>query len=174
VTQAVNLVHQLDPTRLVGLSVQGYPTVRRQALYGRLDALGINDYFGWYPGPAGSLGSRETVGSYLERVHRDYPQQALFVTEVGAEANRTGPASEKGTFAFQQDFLTYHLNLLSGKPFLNGAIVWTLRDFHAKPRYDGGNPRPDPPLSAKGLVDLNGARKPAFATVKALFAGQTN
>jgi hypothetical protein len=42
-----------------------------------------------------------------------------------------------------------------------------------KPRYDGGNPRPDPPLNAKGLVDLTGAPKPAFDTVKRLFAAGT-
>ncbi len=170
VTQALALVRQLDPTRLVGLSVQGYPTVGRQALYAKLDALGINDYFGWYPGPKGSLAGREALGPYLERLHRDYPRQALFVTELGAEANREGPVSEKGTYAFQQDFLTYHLNVLSSKPFVNGAIVWTLRDFHAKPHYAGGDPKPHPPLSQKGLVDLTGARKPAFETVKSLFA----
>jgi hypothetical protein len=57
---------------------------------------------------------------------------------------------------------------------VNGAIVWSLKDFHAKPRYAGGNPKPRPPLSEKGLVDMNGVRKPAFAAVKGLFAGETN
>ena len=31
------------------------------------------------------------------------------VTEFGAEANRDGPVEEKGTWAFQQDFVNFHL-----------------------------------------------------------------
>ena len=169
VTSAARLVRRLDPTRLVGLSFQGYPSVARQALYSKLDALGVNDYFGWYAGPKGSLGDRSALGPYLDRLHGDYPRQALFVTEFGAEANRAGPATEKGTYAFQQDFLTYHLNVYATKPFIAGALVWILRDFHVKPGYRGGNPKPDPPLNEKGLVDLTGARKPAFETVRQMF-----
>jgi hypothetical protein len=48
------------------------------------------------------------------------------------------------------------------------AILSILKDFHVKPGYDGGNPKPDPPVSHMGLVDLVGAPKPAFATVKRL------
>ena len=92
-----------------GSPFPGYPTVGKQELYTELDALGVNDYFGWYPGPQGSIADRDALGAYLERLHRDYPRQALFVTEFGAEANRPGPVTEKGTYAFQQDFLTYHL-----------------------------------------------------------------
>jgi beta-glucuronidase len=166
---AARLVRQLDPTRLVGLSFPGYPTVGRQEAYTGLDALGVDDHFGWYPGPQGSLNDRAGLGPYLERLHDDYPRQALFVTEFGAEANRAGPATEKGTYAFQQDLLAYHLGVFATKPFLNGALVWLLRDFHVKPRYTGGNPKPHPPLSEKGLIDSTGARKPAFDTVKQLF-----
>jgi beta-glucuronidase len=174
ITSAARLVRLLDPTRLVGLSFPGYPTVGRQSLYTQLDALGVNDYFGWYRGPQDSIASRAALDPYLDRLHRDYPRQALFVTEVGAEANREGAVTEKGTYAFQQDFLAYHLTVIANKPFINGALVWILRDFRVKPRYDGGNPQPDPPLNEKGLVDLTGARKPAFETVKRLFAGGTN
>jgi beta-glucuronidase len=174
VTAGARLVRRLDPTRLVGLSFQGYPTVGRQALYTKLDALGVNDYFGWYPGPNGSLLNRAGLGPYLDRLHRDYPRQALFVTEFGAEANRDGPASEKGTYAFQQDFLAYHLGVFATKPFLAGALVWILRDFRVKPGYAGGNPKPDPPLNQKGLVDLAGARKPAFDTVREMFSAGAN
>ena len=173
VTSAARLVRLLDPTRFVGISFQGYPTVARQELYEHLDALGVNDYFGWYPGPNGSLANREALGPYLDHLHADYPRQALFVTEFGAEANRQGPATAKGTYAFQQDFLTYHLNVFAAKPFLNGALVWILRDFRVKPRYAGGNPKPEPPLNAKGLVDLTGAPKPAFDTVKRLITAGT-
>jgi beta-glucuronidase len=173
VTSATRLVRQLDPTRLVGLSLQGYPGIGKQTLYTKLDALGVSDYFGWYPGPHGTAADQRSLGPYLDRLHSDYPRQALFVTEFGAEANREGPGTEKGTYAFQQDFLSYHVGVFAARPFINGAILSTLKDFHVKPGYDGGNPEPDPPVSHMGLVDLAGAPKPAFTTVKRLFAAGT-
>jgi hypothetical protein len=156
VTSATRLVRQLDPTRLVGLSLQGYPTVGKQTLYTKVDALGVNDYFGWYPGPRGSVANRASLGPYLDRLHSDYPRQALFVTEFGAEANRDGPAAEKGTYAFQQDFLSYHLGVFAPRPLVSGAILSILKDFYVKPGYDGGDPKPDPPVSHMGLVDPRG------------------
>jgi len=170
VRSAARLVRQLDPTRLVGLAFPGYPTVGKQQLYTELDALGVNDYFGWYTGPQNSIADRSGLSAYLERLHDDYRTQALFVTEFGAEAARAGPVNEKGTYAFQQDFLTYHMGVFAQKPFLNGALVWILRDFKVKPGYDGGNPVPTPPYNAKGLVDAGGTKKPAFDTARKLFA----
>ena len=38
-----------------------------------------------------------------------YPELALFVTEFGAEANRSGPADRKGTYAFQRDLIRHHV-----------------------------------------------------------------
>ena len=171
VRQAKHLAKRLDPTRLVGLAFPGYPTIGRQALYSELDALGVNDYFGWYPGPQNSIESRDGIGPYLDRLHSDYPTQALFVTEFGAEANRPGTVNEKGSFEFQQDFLAYHLQVFSERPFVNAALVWILRDFRVKPFYDGGNPTPDPPNNRKGLVDYAGAKKPAFNTVRSVIGG---
>ncbi len=166
VRQAKRAAKRLDPTRLVGLAFPGYPTIGRQSLYASLDALGVNDYFGWYPGPNDSIADRAALGPYLDRLHADYPGQALFVTEFGAEANRSGPATEKGTFEFQRDFLAYHLNVFAQKDYLNGALVWILRDFRVKPNYDGGNPQPTPPINQKGLVDDSGHRKPGFSAVQ--------
>jgi beta-glucuronidase len=171
VRQARRAAKRLDPTRLVGLAVPGYPTVGRQSLYATLDALGVNDYFGWYPGPDGSIADRAGLGPYLDTLHEYYPRQALFVTEFGAEANRAGPVTEKGTYEFQRDFLAYHLSVYATKPFLNGALVWILRDFRVKPGYDGGNPEPQPPVNFKGLVDDAGDRKPAFTVVQRALQG---
>ena len=72
------------------------------------------------------------------------------MTEFGAEANRPGLPTEKGTFEFQRDFLGFHLNVIGQMDFLNGALVWILRDFRVKPGYDGGNPQPTPALQHEG------------------------
>jgi beta-glucuronidase len=169
ILKATHTVRQLDPTRLVGIATSGFPTVEKQPIYLDLDVLGVNDYFGWYSGPRGSISDRTSLSGYLNRLHSDYPNQALAITEVGAEANRNGPVTEKGTYQFQADFLQYHLDVIDSKPFINAALVWNLHDFRVKPGWAGGNPYPQPPVTAKGLIDDNGYRKPAFYVVQKVF-----
>jgi beta-glucuronidase len=169
IRKAARTVEELDPTRLVGIATSGFPTVEKQDIYTELDVLGINDYFGWYNGPRGTIADRNSLGGYLNRLHSDYPNQALFITEVGAEANRSGPVEEKGTYEFQTDFLNYHLDVLDSKPFINGVLIWNLRDFRVKPGWIGGNPMPNPPVNHKGLVEDSGNPKPAFAAVSERF-----
>jgi beta-glucuronidase len=169
IRDAVALAHRLDPTRPVALALAGYPTKNYISAYGPLDVLGINDYFGWYHGPFGQIVNQAPLGQYLDRVHETYPNKALFISEFGAEANRSGPATEKGTYGFQQDFLRYHLATYAKRKWLNGAIVWALRDFKVRPGWLGGNPQPDPPWFRKGLVDQNGNTKPAYAPTQQTF-----
>ena len=61
------------------------------------------------------------------------------VTEFGAEANRTGPFEERGTYEFQSDFLDFHLRTYATKPWLSGAITM-LQEFWCRPDWSGGNP----------------------------------
>ena len=74
------------------------------------------------------------------------------VTEFGAEANRDGPVEEKGTYAFQQDFVNYHLGVFGTKPWLSGMIYWALNEFRVKPGLGGRQPAPEPPVHQKGLL----------------------
>jgi beta-glucuronidase len=162
IRDAVALAHRLDPTRPVALAVAGYPTKNYFSAYAPLDALGINDYFGWYPGPFGQIVNRAALGQYLDRFHANYPSKALFVTEFGAEANREGAREEKGTYDFQKEFMRFHLATYAKRPWLNGAINWVLQDFKVRPNWSGGNPQPDSPWLRKGLIDQNGGKKPAY------------
>ena len=91
------------------------------------------------------------------------------MSEFGAEANREGPVEEKGTWAFQQDFVNFHLSVHNSKPWLSGSIYWALNEFRVRPNWDGGNPRPAPPIHQKGLVTYDRRRKPAFFDVQRLF-----
>jgi beta-glucuronidase len=162
----------LDPTRPVGLAVAGYPSVGCQPEYAPLDVVGINDYFGWYPGPNGVIADRDALPDYLDSVRGCYPKKAIMVTEFGAEANRDGPVEEKGTYQYQQDFVNYHLGVYATKPWLSGAIYWAIEEFRVRPGWEGGNPRPEPPIHQKGLLRFaDRSKKPAWFDVQRIFAG---
>jgi beta-glucuronidase len=163
------MVHSLDPTRLAAVDIQSYPTFPQVLTYQRFDAIGLTNYSGWYAGPGGTVGDRTALNPTMNLMHAYYPHQALFVTEFGAEANRDGPIDQKGTFEFQQNLLGYHLDVYDRTPFINGAVIWILKDFNVQPGWDGGNPRSSPPTLTKGLIDVNGGLKPSFGEIARRF-----
>ena len=164
------LAKQLDPTRPVGQAVAVNPTAGCQApAYAPLDVLGLNDYFGWYTGAQGSIADRDLLSGFLDSMHVCYRRKALAITEFGAEANRPGPVEEKGTYAFQADFVRFHLGVYLSKPWLAGAIYFTLQEFRVAPGWDGGDPLPDPPIHQKGLISFAGFKKPAYYVVRQMF-----
>ena len=173
--QAVPLAHRLDPTAPVALDTYGYTNFPAQRMYASVDVLGISSYFGWYKGlPGHSITNFYELGPYLEQAHARYPGQAIVVAEFGAEALYNGPATLKGTYAFQTDYLRNTFSVLSQLPFMNGGIYWTLREFAVNPWWVGGAELPphDTPngLHHKGLITYAGADKPAFAEAQKLFA----
>jgi len=166
IAAAVRAARALDPTRPVALAYQGYPGIPCQAGYSPLGLLGINDYFGWYPGPGGEIADPSLLASYLAHERACYPHQAIMISEFGAEANRSGPVDEPGTYQFQSQFIASQLASIAAAPWLSGAIYWALQDFLVRPGWSGGNPYPTPPLFTKGLLDFAGAPKPAWSVVQ--------
>ncbi|MFL5841869.1 MAG: glycoside hydrolase family 2 protein, partial [Thermoleophilaceae bacterium] len=169
IRDAVALAHRLDPTRPVALAFAGYPSKNYISAFTPLDALGVNDYFGWYPGPMGQIVNRGALGQFLDRLHANYPRKALFVTEFGAEGNRSGPREEKGTYEFQKEFMRFHLATYAKRPWISGAIAWVLQDFKVRPQWTGGNPQPDSPWLRKGVVDERGRHKLAWSPTRKSF-----
>ncbi|HEV3230285.1 MAG TPA: glycoside hydrolase family 2 TIM barrel-domain containing protein [Solirubrobacteraceae bacterium] len=172
--EAVSEAHALDPTRPVGMAILGYPTVGCQASsYRALQVIGINNYFGWYAGPSGTIADRDLLSDYIDQVRACYPDKALAITEFGAEANRPGPPEENGTYAFQQGFVNFMLNLFDTKPTLSGAIYFALQEFRVRPGWAGGDPRPNPPVHEKGLITFTGHPKPAYYDAKRIYHATT-
>jgi beta-glucuronidase len=165
--EAAALVRSLDPTRLVGLAFAGHPETPCQPAYRVLDVIGMNDYFGWYTGFGGNIADRDELSPYLDALRRCYPRKALAVTEFGAEANREGPLEEKGTYAFQEDFIRHHLETFATKPWLSGSVYWALQEFRVRPYWGGGNPWGTPPYHTKGVVRLDWTTKPGWAALRA-------
>jgi beta-glucuronidase len=170
IKRAHTLIKSLDDTRLMATDIAGYPSIAKQLIFSKyLTALGVNDYFGWYPGPGGQLVDRGATGAYFDQLHQFYPRLALFVTEYGAESNHDGPVDEKGTYEFQTDWMQFQNQVFDQHPFINGAIAWILRDFKVRPGWDGGNPTPQPPYNQKGVADQNGNEKPVFDVLARIY-----
>ncbi|MEJ7817233.1 MAG: glycoside hydrolase family 2 TIM barrel-domain containing protein [Thermoleophilaceae bacterium] len=171
--RAAARVRALDPTRLVALdrvARYGAPDDAHPA-FRVFDALGVNEYFGWYRGalPPRPPAYTDKLAPYLDRLHRLQPGAALFLTEFGAEANRPGPAREKGTYAFQAGYLRRHVAAAATRPYLNGSIVWVMSDFRVHSAWSGGNPKPKPPYNQKGIIGADGRPKPGYFEVRRLF-----
>lgn len=170
VSEQIAAARALDPQGLVSCDYAASPTDdKQQPAFRKVDMLGLNEYFGWYPGMLGSTMKISGLRPYLDFLHKIYPHQALFITEFGTEANRHGSADEMGTYEFQTNFFSAQLNVLRDVPYLNGLFAWALRDYWVRPGWTGGNPDPSPPLSRKGLFEIDGTPKPAEALVERTF-----
>lgn len=171
IKEAADAAHAMDPSRPVAQVMAAFPGGGCETEYRPLDVMGFNEYFGWYPGVSGSTFDRRNLSRYLDHLHSCYGKKALLITEFGAEANRAGPAEEKGTYGFQQDFVNYHLGAFASKPWLSGALYWTLNEFRVRPDWEGGNPRPLSPVHQKALINYDRSLKPAFGDVQKWYKG---
>ncbi len=171
---ALTEVRDLDPTLPVSADLLSYPGYGVQQTYAKYDLLGINSYFGWYPGKENhSTANIEDLAPYLDHMRKLYPKQALVLTEFGAESTMAGPAGTKETFAFQSRYVQQVLDIVEKRPFVGGAIYWTLREFAVKPDWDGGAQRKGvvrDSIHNKGLITYAGARKPAWKVAESEYA----
>ena len=177
VRDASHAIREMDDTHLVGFDRQsriGEPLTTPAHQY--IDVLGVNDYFGWYRSvidnrPDLPASTTADLSTFLDQVHEANPDLPLVITEFGAEASRSGPVEQKGTYEFQRKFVLDHLAIHSSKRFVNGSIHWALRDFRVHQTWQGGAPDSyaTPPWHNKSLIEENNHRKPAFLAVAKLF-----
>ena len=164
------LTVDLDPTLPTSVDTLSYPGYPRQEAYAQFQLLGVNSYFGWYPGkPGHRTADIRDLGPYLAGMRAMYPDAGLVLTEFGAEATLTGPSTDKQTYAFQEVYTRDVLGAVRAAPTLSGAIYWTLQEFAVKPAWDGGAKIPGADRDAihhKGLITYDGRRKPAYDVLK--------
>jgi hypothetical protein len=172
---ALKLSRQLNPDVPVGLDIYGYPNEPAQPIYKQFNVLGFTDYFGWDLGPADhSIANFDQLEPFLKLQHSRYPNQALTISEYGAEAFYDGPVTTKGTYEFQSSYIQETYGALGQLPFLNGSIYWTMQEFAVSPGWTGGATLPPgyvpDGIHHKGLIAYDGTMKPAFAVAQQLFA----
>ena len=75
------------------------PAIRRSASRSSTRAStrsGVNDYFGWYPGPQSSIADRAALAPYLDRLHDDYPQPGAVRDRVRRRGQPRRAADREG------------------------------------------------------------------------------
>jgi hypothetical protein len=174
-------IHTNDPGRLVALDIWGtHPPKVAGPIYANIDAIGETDYLGWYEAPLDNnpAGLAAAIRARLDNLEAVFPSKVLIVTEFGAEANTlNGSGPSPGGYDYQSHNLVTHIHTYENLPYLSGMLVWDLRDFAVAPTFDGGSIRRLVPninlvkgLNQKGLINYEGAPKPAFDVVKNQFA----
>jgi beta-glucuronidase len=173
VREASAAARELDDTRPIAIDRQSrvLEPVTSPA-YAHLDVLGLNEYFGWYDSVRADLqrgpSTLAELGGFLDSVHAANRDLPIVITEFGAEATRSGPVEQPGTYEFQRKFVLDHLAVHASKPYVNGSIVWALRDFRVEPSWQGGAPRDyaKPPWHNKSLIEETNWRKPVYFAVR--------
>jgi len=159
ITQAVQTWQQYDGT--LPLSVVLQPSYISGKVWQPLQIIGINSYVGWYGG------SLSAVPGYLKSWRgKIAPNQALIMSEFGAEAVPGVSGLAFGGYDYQAKFLSTTLKNLSANKNWSGGMVWVLKDFACRPGWLGGNKTlPNPPYNNKGLLDQNNIPKPSWQAI---------
>jgi hypothetical protein len=160
----------LDPTLPISVDIKGRPGFPEQFTYHEFDMLGLNQYFGWYRW----VEDFNVLEPYIYELRDHYPDEAIVMTEWGAEARPELAAAAldlKGGYPFQDMHAARTLDVIDRSPVLSGAIYWTLREFEIYPGWMGGAGRRPPQYEPntrhhKGLLTYDGEPKPAFWTVR--------
>ena len=166
----VALAHSLDPTRLTTAATN---QIFSNPLNSHTDVMGVNTYYGWYNGKFSDF------GSYVDSIHKQYPNRAIGVSEYGAGASINqhtdnpqppviGPAwNAEGPYhpeEYQNLFHESYWEQIKQRPFLWCKFVWNLIDYASDERSDGDTPG----RNDKGLVTYDRqTRKDAFYFYKA-------
>jgi beta-glucuronidase len=149
ITAALNHIEQTgDNTRLLSDSLGEF-----------LDALGLNEYVGWYTGSIASTDTMQWKFGY------DKP---LIVSEFGAEApfGSHGSPDARWTEEYQTALFQHQIAMLRKIPSLAGMSPWVLMDFQSPRRPLTGV---QDFYNRKGLISDRGQRKQAFYTLQKFY-----
>lgn len=121
---------------------------------------GYNIYNGWYSGKS------EEFKPTIDKKHKDNPNQVLFISEYGAEAddqvNTENPQRFDFTGQYQRSFHEVYLAQMREMPYLAGVAIWNEFDF-SQPNVGGVNNN----MNQKGLVSWDRKPKDSYYLYKA-------
>jgi beta-glucuronidase len=163
-------VRQTDSSRLVTFCSYYYLWDKA---FRYVDVIAINEYFGW------ELASLGMLPSLLEKIHNEWPDKPVVVTEIGAqakyglrnsEARLAGPVKSLLGKDISEDhqalYIGAHLDTIWNKRgFVHGVVVWAYADYMANLNK---KKTPDMPfgINSCGIVTADRKKKRAFQVVK--------
>lgn len=167
VVELVRIFKERDPDRLV-IHASVIPTLDRMFRY--FDVVGINYWSGWYYGE-----SIKAAGKYLDEIAAGYPDKPVIMTSGGWEGIygcHSYGEELKWSEENQADYLRDLLELYRSRPYIIGAIIWTLHDFRVTPRTIDNNARwilRPMETNHKGVLDFYRRPKLAYQRVAEAF-----
>jgi beta-glucuronidase len=125
--EQVDLVRELDPTRLVTLA--SYIGLGEQA-FEFMDVVCLNRYLGWYSQPGQIQKAAQLLSDELDTLYERFAKPVI-LSEFGTDTIPGHHAEPPEMFSeeYQQEFLEAYINVLNSKPYVVGQHIWNLADF---------------------------------------------
>jgi beta-galactosidase/beta-glucuronidase len=163
-------VKKADPSRLVTFCSFYYIWDKA---FSHVDVIAVNEYFGW------ELASLGMLGPMLDKIHKDWPDKPVLVSELGAQAQlglRNSHARlagvEKSIFTkdLSEDhhalFIRSHLDTIWEKrSYINGMVIWAYADYMTV-QNKARTPSMPVGLNACGIVTRDRKRKLSYDVVR--------
>lgn len=159
-----NCIRKLDPGRYTMIPNHG--AISRYKNAGLTDIpmiLGWNLYQGWYSGKFSGFDKN------LDELHTLFPNQALIITEYGADVHPRLHSFDSERFDYTVEYGNkYHehyLKAIMDRPYIVGANIWNLNDFYSETR---GYAKPRANL--KGITTLDREKKDTWWLYKTVLS----
>ena len=157
-----NLIRATDPYRSTLIPFHGSADLYINAGLAHIPMIvGWNLYQGWYGG------TFPDFDKFLDNVQERLKGIPFIITEYGADVDVRLHSFEPERFDYTADYADrYHehyIKAIMSRPFVNGANIWNLNDFHSEPRTNAV-----PHINNKGIVSLDRELKNTYLHYKAM------
>jgi beta-glucuronidase len=170
VCAAAEEAKKIDPSRPVTYCSYYYLWDKA---FSHVDVIAVNEYFGW------ELASLEMLGPLLDKIHKDWPDKPVLVSEFGAQsklglknpsARLAGIVKSMVSKDLSEDhhklFLQSHMDTIwTRRAYVNGMVIWAYNDYMS---YQNKARTGDMPagLNACGMVTPDRERKASWEIVR--------
>lgn len=146
---------KLDPHRLCSYASNSLEKTPENDVAGLMGLIEMNEYVGtWSPG------NLETMSKYLDAVHSAFPDKPVVISEYGYCACVPDRPEDD---ARRIEILRSHDAVLRSKDFAAGAIFFCYNDYRSQVGFSGVGALQQ---NIHGVVDVFGARKPSFESLR--------
>ncbi len=146
---------RLDPARLCSYASNSLQTTPERDVAGEMDFIEWNEYYETWFG-----GDPEAMRQNLEAIHRAFPDKPVVIREYGYCACT---ADRPENDARRAEILKTHNAVFRDYPWVGGLIFFDYNDYRT---HIGDKGTGVFKQRVHGVVDVFGARKPSFETLR--------